>query len=227
MNKKFAVYACIWAICLGLFQCMVFLMPIPRENGFWLGYAFINLAFLGQLGCGYTALREDNLKKLFYSLPLITLSYTGLVVMLVVGGVCMAIPALPGWLGAVACLLVLGATWIAIVCAEAAAGAVKSIDEKATLQTAFIRGLCVEAESLMHRAGAPLLKKQCQRVYEALRYADPISNGALFPLEQRIQEEFDALTDGVLAQDLDQTESASRELLALLKERNDKCKMLK
>lgn len=227
MGKGFKVYAVIWAICLVLFSAVVFLVPIERSGSFWIGYVFITLAFCGQLGCTYVAFQAENLKKMFYSIPLISVSYAGLLIMLIAGTACMAIPGIPGWLGVIICLLVLGVTAIAVITAGAAAHVVDKTDAKITAQTGFIKNLTVDAEILIQRANAPMLKNHCKKVYEALRYSDPMSNASLLAIEQRIQEEFDALTDAVIADDLDCTESAAKELLTLIAHRNQKCKLSK
>lgn len=81
---------------------------VSKFNGaFGAGYIFITIAFVGQLGCAYKAFKAENLKKMFYNIPLISVSYTGLIAMLVVGTVCMAVPFIPYWVGIIACLLVL------------------------------------------------------------------------------------------------------------------------
>ena len=233
MKKTFKFYAIIWVICLALFNVISFVTPdeiagISKfSDSFWIGYIFITLAFIGQLICAYVAFQTENLKKLFYNIPLITISYIGLVVMLVVGGLTMAIPNLPNWIGIIVCLLVSGFTAISVIKATAAAEIVSKIDNKIAAETAFIKTITVDAQNLINRANAPMLKKQCENVYETLRYSDPMSNTALADIEQRIKEEFDALTDAVISDDLDATESSVRELSTLINERNNKCKALK
>lgn len=233
MKKTFAFYAIIWAICLSLFNVIVFVTPneiagISKFDGaFWGGYIFITLAFIGQLACAYVAFKAENLKKLFYNIPLISTSYVGLVVMLVVGGLAMVIPHFPNWIGIIVCLLVLGFTAISVIKASVAAELVSDIDTKIATETSFIKTTTVDAQNLMNRANAPMLKEQCKKVYEALRYSDPLSNVALANIEQRIKEEFGALTDAVIADDLDATESSVKELTTLIAERNNTCKALK
>ncbi len=233
MKKTFKFYAIVWTICLALFNVISFVTPneiadISKFDGaFWVGYIFITLAFIGQSICAYVTFKAENLKKLFYNIPLISISYIGLVVMLVVGGLAMAIPNLSNWIGIIGCLLVLGFTAISVIKAIAAVELVSDIDTKIATETAFIKIITVNAQNLMNRANAPMLKKQCNKVYEALRYSDPISNARLADVEQRIKEEFDTLTDAVVADDLDATESSAKELTTLINERNNKCKALK
>ena len=233
MRKTFRFYAIIWAICLALFNVLAFVTPneiagtSKYDGAFWVGYIFITLAFIGHLACSYVAFKAENLKKLFYNIPLISISYIGLVVMLAVGGLTMAIPNLPNWIGVVVCLLVLGFTAISVIKATVAAELVSDIDTKIATETAFIKTITTDAQNLISRANAPMLKEQCKKVYEALRYSDPMSNVALADVERRIKEELNVLTDAVLADDLDATESSVKELITLIAERNNTCKALK
>ena len=141
MKKNFKFYAACWAILLLLFNAVCFVTPssaggyLKFGGAFWVGYIFVTAAFAGQLVCAYIAFQAANLKKLFYNLPLVTLSYTGLVLTLIFGGAALVIPNLPGWAGSLACLLVLGFNAIEILKAKAAATAVSAVDEKVGRQT--------------------------------------------------------------------------------------------
>lgn len=228
MDKKFKVYALIWAILLFLFNVIVFVVPKETVNGaFWLGYIFITLAFIGQLACSYIALKAENLKKLFYNIPLISVSYIGLILMLIVGSLTMAIPKLPSWIGIIACLLVLAFTAIAVIKSSAAADVVNEIDNKIKTQTFFIKSLTVDAESLIARAKSETVKTECQKVYEAVRYSDPMSNDALASIESQITVRFAAFSDAVNADDENVAKTAAEELVILIGDRNKKCKLLK
>lgn len=228
MNRRFKVYAACWAILLALFNVICFVTPSEAAGmskfggAFWAGYIFISLAFIGQLMCAYYALKPDNLQKLFYNIPLITVSYTGLIIMLVIGGLTMAIPNLPNWVGIIVCLIVLAFTTIAVITAKAAGTVVSNIDDKIKTNTTFIRELTVEAQNLTSRAKAPKLKEYCKKVYDAVRYSDPVSTPELSGIEKRIKEEFAILTDAVIEDNLDETESSAKEIVNLVNERNNK-----
>ena len=81
MKKTFNYYSICWLISLAVFNVIAFVTPneiagISKFTGaFWVGYIFITLAFIGQLGCAYNAFKAENLKKLFYNIPLISVSY--------------------------------------------------------------------------------------------------------------------------------------------------------
>lgn len=230
MNKRFRTYAVIWAILFALFNVICFVSPNEMAGArkflgaFWTGYIFITLAFIGQLVCSYFALKAESLQKMFYNIPLIIISYTGLIVMLIVGALAMAIPNLPNWIGIIVCLAVLAFTAISVITAKEAGAIVSGIDEGVQAKTSFIKKITLDAENLVNRAKAPMLKKLCIKVYDAFLYSDPVSNKQLSDIENRIMEEFLIFTDAVLADNLDLTESSANEVIALVEERNSRCK---
>lgn len=233
MKKNFKLYIVCWAILLALFNVICFVTPNEASGlnkfggAFWIGYIFITAAFIGQLVCAYIAFKAENLKKLFYNLPLITLSYTGLILTLIFGGAAMAITNLPNWIGIIVCLIILAFTAIAVISAKAAGTVVSNIDEKIKTNAAFIKEMTVETQNLMNRANAPKLKEYCKKVYEALRYSDPMSKEQLTDIENRIKEEFSVFTDAVISDDLDLTESSAKELISFIDERNNVIRLIK
>lgn len=231
MKKLLRSYALCWVILIALFNLGCFITPtewygFDKFGGtFWAGYVCITFAFVGQLVCAIFALRRENAKRLFYRLPIITVSYTGLVATFLLGTLCMAIPDVPNWVGILVCTAVLAFTAIAVVKASAAAGLVERADEKIETQTRRIKTLAAEAETLLTRTGGEEVKAVCQKVCEALRYSDPMSNPALSIIEEQIAAELDALK--AAADDPQSAGTIADRLLLLLQERNAKCKMLK
>lgn len=232
MNKKFKYYALIWAILLAVFNVICFITPdetagMSKFGGaFWAGYIFITIAFIGQLVCAYIALKTDDKTKLFYNIPIIRVSYTGLTLTLVFGALCMAIPNLPNWVGIIVCVLVLAFTAIAVIKAKAASDVVENIDKKVKAQTLFVKSITVDAESLLARAATPEAKDACKKVFEAVRYSDPMSNDALAGVESQITLKFNELSEAVSG-GADNVKNIADELVILIGDRNKKCKLLK
>lgn len=225
MNKNQKYYIGFWVILFLVFQAIAFIAPgwsnIEKyTSSFWIGYAFITISFVGQLICTLNALKEDNLTKLFYKIPLIRISYIGLIVSFVFGGACMLISPLPYWIGAIVAVIVLAVNALSVVKASAAADIVAEIDEKVRKQTFFIRNLIVEAETLMAKTNESESKALCKKVYEALRYSDPMSSDALDEIEGKIGAQFAVFSDTL-------SSDTAKDLLLLIGERNRKCKLLK
>lgn len=232
MKKRFSFYAISWAVLLALFNVIAFVSLgwiwfEKYDAAFWIGYAFITATFLGQLVCAWFALKEESAAKLFYKVSLITTSYIGLIVTFVIGGLCMLISPLPYWVGIIACSIVLTVNILAVMKAAAAIEEVQKIDEKIKVQTAFIKMLTLDAESLMSCAKSETVKAECKKVYEAIRFSDPMSSNALSSIESEITIKFSNLSAAVSSDNFDAAAECASELVTLIGERNKKCKLLK
>ena len=233
MKKSIGVYSVIWAICLAIFNVITFVTP--NEIGgvskftasFWVGYVFITVAFIGQLVCAFFALKAENVKKMFYRIPMISISYTGLILMLIAGGIFMAIPTLPEWIGIIVCVIILAFNAIAVIKATAAVEVVGGIDEKVKTQTFFVKSLAADAQSLMASAKSDELRTEAKKVYEAIRYSDPMANDALAELDIQIKRQFNAFSDAVKAEDDELAKETADALAEIIERRNQECKLIK
>ena len=232
MKKVFRFYSAVWAILLAIFNVISFVSVgwagIPKYTpSFWIGYVFITLSFIGQIVCAYFALKDDDIKKTFYNVSLISTSYTGLILSFIFGGLCMLISPLPYWVGIILCAIVLGFNVIAVVKATAAIDIVSGIDKKMKESTLFIKSLTVDAENLISRAKSENIKAECKKVYEAVRYSDPMSNDAFASVESDITIKFSKLSEAVISEDSETVVTLADEIIILLGDRNRKCKLLK
>ena len=97
--------------------------------------------------------------------------------------------------------------------------------------TMLFRRLILEAEDLMNDA-APALRDGVRKVYEALRYTDPVSDEMVFDINMKIQRTFSDYKDAVLVNvpdtsDLTKINQLEAQLLDLIKERSIICKASK
>lgn len=138
----------------------------------------------------------------------------------------MAIPDVPNWVGIVLCALILGFAAIAVIKAGAAAELVEDTGRRVKEQTVFIRLLTADAESLMAKVKTDEAKAATRKVYEAVRYLDPMSVEALSGLESQITLKFRELEQAVTGGEATAGRLAD-EVVILLDERNKKCKVLK
>ncbi len=234
MKKNFKFYALIWAILLAVWCTVVFLVRpiipgyvINYDVRFWIAFVFIFAAFVVNLVCAYFAFKAENLKKMFYNLPLITVSRAALIAMLVAGSAFMLIPNCPAWIAAIVCLLILAFNAIAVIKAGWAADAVSKVDERVTTQTSFIKKLIVDTESILSRAKSDAVRAECKKVYEAVRYSDPMSNEALSAIEAKMTLKVYEFSTAVGADDVEKTKEIADEIVILVGDRNKKCRMLK
>ena len=200
---------------------------INYDARFWISFVFIVASFIGNLVCAFFAFKAENLKKMFLNLPLITVSWSALIAMLVAGSALMLIPNCPAWIAAIVCIVVLAINAIAVIKAVWAADTVNKVDEKVKAQTSYIKNLTVDAESILARAKSEPVKEECKKVYEAVRYSDPMSNSALASIESEIAIKFAKLSDAVVDDDFETVSNFTGKIIILLGDRNKKCKLLK
>lgn len=233
MKKFFKYYAICWAIALAVFNVIVFLVAgntVGLSNvgaSFWIAYAFITLIFCGNLGCSAVFFKEENKNKTFLKFSVMHYAFCALVVSLIVGAIAMVVPAIPYWVGIIVDVLVLAFYAIAIVKAVAAADIINTVEHKVKEKTAYIRTLTVDAESLVARAKSDDAKALAKKVYEAVRYSDPMSSPQLNDVETQIKNEFTAFSDAIKNDDVALATTSSEELINLINDRNSKCKALK
>lgn len=108
-----------------------------------------------------------------------------------------------------------------------AVNAVQNIDKKVKAQTFFIKSLTVDAQTLVQKAKTDEIKQIAKKVYEAIRYSDPKSNETLANAESSITFKFKEFEEAVINEDSDLALESSKELLVLINDRNQKCKLLK
>lgn len=232
MKKVFISYSLIWAIMLVLFNIISFVSVemYGQEKytpSFWIGYIVITFAFVGQLACAYFALKDSNAKKVFYNISLLTTSYTGLVMTLVFGGLCMIISSLPYYVGIILCAIVFAFNAIAVVNSTVAIESVDTIDQRIKVQTFFIKSLTVEAETLLSSSKSDIARAECKKVFEAIRYSDPMSNDVLSTVESQITVKFSQFSEAVKADDAEKISMLANEVIILVGDRNKKCMILK
>lgn len=233
MKKNFKYYTLGWVALLGLFNLLAFIIPAwptleKFTPSFWIGWGVTIGAFFGQLICAWVAFKEESAKKTFYNISLFTVSYAGLITMFLVAMICIIVTPLPYWIAAIACSVVLIANIVAVVKAKIAVDAVVDVDAKVEKATAFIYEMREESESLFARVKADDAKAAiCKKVRDAFKFSDPMSNAGLASVEVEIKNHFEAFSKAISEGKADVVTYETDELLALIAERNNKCKKLK
>lgn len=232
MKKNFKFYLTAWVLLLGVFNVVAFVTPAWQTlekytPSFWIGYGFITLAFVGQLVCSLLVFKEKENKKQFYKISLFAASYIGLISSFVVGIIFMIIPILPYWIGAIICPLVLVFNIVSILKANVAVDLVSKIDKKIEQQTFFIEEMRNLSEDLFVRVYTDETKGICKKIRDAFKYSDPMSVDELADIENEILNHFELVKQAVKENNIELLVAEKDELLALIAERNSKCKKLK
>lgn len=238
MNKFFKYYVSIWVILFAIFNSFVFLFPWKNvtpetTQSFWLGYGLITASYIGHLVVSYLVFKENKLQKIFYKIPMLRTSGANLILSIglglaiIFGTLGMVVPDFPIAVGYIICFATLGLNVVALLRAHFTSEEISRIDDEIKEKTFYIKALAVDAERLLGRAKSDEVKAECKKVYEAVRYSDPMSTDELKSIEEQISAEFRLFSDAVMSDDKDAVLNISKELESLIGDRNKKCRLLK
>lgn len=227
-EKKYYIVA--WLIAVVIFHAIMFLLPAEvlsrEENRFWIVYGSIFASFIGQAICSLIYANKKNKKERFLYLPVIIIGYIALLVMLLLALQAVTLAFLPDWFTVIVAVLVLGYYALAVIRTMAAADMILEVEKKVERKTEFIKMLTVKAGALVQSAPAEL-QLQVKKVYEALRYSDPMSSGKLSAIELDMEKQFEEFAAAVRENNKEQAESKASVLCGFIKERNELCKQFK
>ena len=231
MNSLTKNYTIAWAVMLAVFNGIAFATPgwagAPKYTGaFWAGYVFVTIAFVANLCLTFWAFKDagNSTKRMFYNLPVIRISYSMLIVSLIVGALTMVNSLLPTGI-AVAILLILVVFYtVTIVSSKVAIDAVEAVDTKIEAKTSFMKDLRAKADSLVKSASTPAIKEECNKVFEAIRFSDPMSSPSLDQIESQINIKYMEFSTAAKSGEEDKVKVLNKELQDLIAERNAECK---
>ncbi len=172
-------------------------------------------------------LKVDTKEKMFLTVSQFRTAYIVTILSLILSAIYLFVAIVPDLVVYIGVVLVYGFAIISIIKAKVAVSVVAGIDKKIKVQTFFIKSLTVDAEHLMNTSKTAELKTLAKKVYEAVRYSDPMSNAVLVEVEEKIQNGFVDFENAINGEDFELASSTADELLSLIDIRNKKCKLLK
>lgn len=197
----------------------------PRYDGTFVVGILIALVGLAVAIFGTMKAELSTKEKTFLGVSFITESYALSIASVVLGIVYYLLVPI-AWTGIIFAVVLAAFGLVTFMKVKVALDEVEKVGEKVKVQTQYIKMLTVDAQNLMNRAATPEAKEAAKKVYEAVRYSDPMSNEALSVIEAKITVKFDEFANEVNSGGSKVTDLAD-ELVVLVKERNNKCMVLK
>lgn len=223
MKKRSAILPLIlFVLGVGIYSLAAFLLTDNRENSFWIAYAFTVAAFLFPL-CVQLYLSTDRYasKDGVWTYPAFICGAVYLAVQLLLGIVLLLTKAPLKW-SVLLQVAVLAVYFAVLAMILTGMKHMEASDRKQTQQTGRMEELILQAERMVRAESDPDRKKTLQKVYEALRYADPVSHsGELQMMDEQIGQALSFL------QHSDDLASDAEALLRLIAERSVLCRRTK
>lgn len=172
-------------------------------------------------------LKADTKEKVFLTIPQFRTAYIATILALILVGIYLFVEAVPHWVVFIGVAVVYSFAIISVIKTKVAASIVEDIDEKINVKTAFIKELAVATEQLVNTAKTTELKVIAKKIFEAVRYSDPMSNAALVEVEEKIQNTLTVFENAINSENYELASSVADELMDLVNIRNKQCKLLK
>lgn len=174
-----------------------------------------------------SSVKISSKEELFLNIPQFRLAFIAQLVSLALAVVYLYIDIVPDLIIYILFALVFGFSVIAIFKAKAAAALVEGVDNDVQNKTLFIKSVTAKAETLKNQAQTEEMKSVTKKVYEALRYSDPMSDFSLEEINLQIERQLASFETAVNADDIEVANSTADELLILIDSRNKKSKLSK
>ena len=224
VGKRGIVTALILLVILVVYNVLYFVIPFDRShsNGaFWVSYGFTMFLILFMAVVVFLGIRDKEMKSRVFGVPIIYLGYSTLIAQFVIDAVIMSIGnffEIKTWIPVVVETLLLGFFFISLIARTAYKDTIKKIDAQ-EYRESYIKELRVQLEVLVGLATDEEVKKELNKLFETVKYTDPVSNKEVVDIEDEISKKVEdlrsAIKDGKKAESL----ALIREIDSLVKER--------
>ena len=213
------------AVVLAVYHLIAFLIPFVHNATFWVSYGFTLGACAVVAAAIYIAfIKNPDAKSRFYGFPIARIGFVYGIAQLIAGIVFMALAAIaPAWAAALIFAVAMGAAILGLISAEAVVEEIHAQDIVQKADTARMRALQTKVCQLAAQYDDAALKA----LADQLRYADPVSNIAIFQAEADLAAAIDELQDAYVDGDREVAAQLCKKVSALLSERNRLCKLHK
>lgn len=221
-NKRKGISTVTALLILTIFNIAAFLLPVSHNITFWIGYSFVTLSIVLFLVSALFLFHSDDNAQTFFKLPLAVIAWVYLLAQFILGILQMIVP-ISYFIALIIDCGLTGIFIIAILTSKIAGETIQKQEKHIAEEVLFISNM----QSLLSRVKTEdhELSQKINLLAEDLKFSDPLSHSLLNELEKQIEASI-----AILKSDVHDKEKAAADIIYisdLLKERNQKCKMLK
>lgn len=212
-----------------VYNVIVFAIPIQKNMVFFLSWTFTLIAIGVQAYVIYKAFGHgENVKSKFYGFPIAKIGVMYLAIQMVLGLVFMVLGAVvPAFVPLVLYVILLGASVIGFVAADAARDQVIHQDVKLERSVSLMRTMQAQMHMIAARSVDMKVTATLQKLDDEFRFSDPVSNKMLEKSEARLSELLSQLQQAEKAHETETVLMLCQEVSDALTERNAQCKLSK
>jgi len=222
-QKNLLLTGLIYAILLGVFNMLVFMIFKTHTSVFWISYGFMTLAFAVQFVALFLSFfKKSDVETVFFGMPLASFSIYYLIAELCVGAVFMIFQEIGTTIPVIIQVVILAIFSIVAIIAIMARDAVQEIGDTVKQKVVQLKSVRVDVDMLLEGCSDPELKVKLRKLSETIKYADPMTNDAIADVEQRIQQKVSELRIYCENDEIEEAKKTCSSLEMLYVERNKK-----
>lgn len=226
--KKQVNITLIVVIVLAIFNTIALIAPFVRTAAFWCAYGFSVAAILIWGGVWLSlGVRSTTQKSRFYGWPMIYLVSVYMTIQVVLGVTFMFFSGSSVRAVVIINTVLLLICLVGLISTDTAKDSIETIDETVKRKVLYIRSLENEMTHAANMCDDLPTRKKLIAVANAIRYSNPMSDGNLFSLEEEISRLCSRISELIRYQDTETIRNICSQLLIMIEERNQKCKLMK
>lgn len=160
-------------------------------------------------------------------MPLIIISYFELIIMIIIGIGCMVLPVISNWLGIILCYTIMVVSVLIFVSAKVIGENTSKANTNLNTKVFQMREITNQASELISMAKDDETKTLMQKIFDAIRYSDPISTEETYSEEIEMIKLLAEIKVMIESSKCEEIKNKSDELIRLIDKRNNKCISLK
>ena len=191
VRKRAIVTSLILLVILAAYNILYFVIPFNRtlsQTSYWITYGCTTFVVLFMAVLVFIGIGDKNKKSRVFGLPILYLGFMAIIIQLIFDIIVMVIGnwlEFKSWITIVFETLFLSVFFISLIVRTAYKDTIKKIDKLSTKEN-FIRDLRVDLEVLSSGVENDLLKEPLNKLFEKVKYTDPVSSKNVFDIEDEI-----------------------------------------
>ncbi len=231
LGKKSKSVIAIYAIILVVYIIGFLIIPFNKVAASWISFAFTIIAIAASLFVFNQAFNsKETLVSKIYGYPIFRVGAVYALAQLAIGIVICTIGAfvaVPYWVALLLSIIMLGAAAIGVIITDNTRDLVEHVDETVKVDTEVVTNFQIDIAGIVDCCEDSNLKSELEKLNDAFRFSDPVSNAKTKEAEDKINVLLNELKANVESNNVSEATALVKKITNALAERNRICKASK
>ena len=231
LNSKAKSVIMVYAIFFVVYVLAFLVIPFKKIAASWISFAFTIIAIVAGLFIFNVAFNtKKTIVSKIYGYPIFRVGVIYTVAQLILGILICATAAfvtVPYWVALILSVILFGATAIGVIITDNTRDMVEQVDDETKSETKNITFFQINISGIVDCCKDVALKAELQKLNDAFRFSDPVSNKFTSDIEEKINSMLSKLKISVEDNNAVEVTDYIKKITNALAERNRICKATK